>query len=88
MRSCRKKLWKTIVTSYTARQWSMSAVVLNNFSYTQIKSLPEDKIIGLPKLKAFADDKLNVTQNVKISFHRIERIVGKEEKENACYQHF
>ena len=41
--------------------------------------LPDDKILGLPKLKAFADDKLNVTQNVKYVFHRIENIVGKEE---------
>ena len=48
--------------------------------------LPDDKILGLPKLKAFADDKLNVTQNLKDVFHRIESIVGKEE--NAGYQHF
>ena len=52
----------------------------------QIKPLPDDKILGLPKLKAFADDKLSVTQNVKIVFHRIEYIVRKEE--NAGYQHF
>ena len=44
------------------------------------------KILGLPKLKAFADDKLNVTQNVKVIFHGIENIVGKEE--NAGHQHF
>ena len=37
-------------------------------------------------MKAFADDKLNVTRNVKVVFHRIENIVGKEE--NAGYQHF
>ena len=48
--------------------------------------LPHDKILGLPKLKAFADDKLSVNQNVKVVFHRIENIVGKEE--NAGYQHF
>ena len=48
--------------------------------------LTDDKILDLPKLKAFADDKLNVTQNVKVVFHRIENIVGKEE--NAGYQHF
>ena len=39
-----------------------------------------------PKLKAFADDKLNVTQNIKVVFNRIENIVAKEE--NAGYQHF
>ena len=48
--------------------------------------LPDDKILGFPKLKAFEDDKLNVTQNIKIMFHRIQNIVGKEE--NASYQHF
>ena len=45
---------------------------------------PDDKILGLSKLKAFADDKLNVTQNIKVVFHRIENIVGK----NAGYQVF
>ena len=42
--------------------------------------LPDDKILGLPKLKAFADDKSNVIQSIKVMFHRIENIVG--------YQHF
>ena len=27
-------------------------------------SLPDGKLLGLPKLKAFADDKSNVTQNI------------------------
>ena len=48
--------------------------------------LQDDKITDWSKLKAFADDKLNVTQNNKVVFHRIENIVGKEE--NASYQHF
>ena len=43
-----------------------------------INPLPDNKILGLPKLKAFADDKLNVTQNINI--------VRKEE--NAGCQHF
>ena len=51
-----------------------------------LNPLPNDKILDLPKLKAFADDKSNVTQNIKAVFHRIENIVGKEE--NAGYQHF
>ena len=48
--------------------------------------LPDDKILGLPKFKAFADDILNVIHNIKIVFQRIENIVGIEE--NAGYQHF
>ena len=43
-------------------------------------------MLGLPKLKAFADDKLNVTKDVKAVFHRIENTVGKEE--SAGNQHF
>ena len=58
--------------------WPMQQSVFN--------PLPDEKILGLPKLKAFADDKLNVTQNIKVVFHRIENIVEKEE--NAGYQHF
>ena len=30
---------------------------------TSLNPLPKDKILDLAKLKAFADDKLNVTQN-------------------------
>ena len=33
--------------------------------------LANDKISGLPKLKALADDKSNITQNIKIVFHRL-----------------
>ena len=50
------------------------------------KGLTDDKILGLPKFKTFADDISNVTQNIKVVFHTIENIVGK--KENAGYQHF
>ena len=51
-----------------------------------VNTLPDEKNLGLPKLKAFVDDKLTVTQNVKVVVHRIENIVGNEE--NAGYQHF
>ena len=44
-----------------------------------INSLPDKKISDWSKLKAFADDKLNVTQNIKVVSHSIENIVGKEE---------
>ena len=48
--------------------------------------LPDNKISEWSKLRAFADDKLNVTENIKVVFRRIEKIVGKEE--NAGQQHF
>ena len=48
--------------------------------------LPNDKIVDLSKLKAFADDNLNVNQKRKLPLGRVENNVGKEE--NAGYQHF
>ena len=41
--------------------------------------LPEYKILALSKLKAFAKHILNITQNIKLIFHRVENIVGKGE---------
>ena len=38
------------------------------------------------KLKAFADNKIDMTEKLKFVFGRIENIVGKGE--NAGYQHF
>ena len=51
-----------------------------------VNSLPNDKILYHSKLKAFADDKINVTPKQKFVSGRIENIVGKGE--NAGYQHF
>ena len=48
--------------------------------------LPNDKNLDLSKLKAFADDKINVTHKLKFAVGRVENIVGKGE--NAGYQHF
>ena len=49
-------------------------------------SLPNDKILDWSKLKAFADDILNVNQKLKFNLGKVENIVGKGE--NAGYQHF
>ena len=53
---------------------------------TSFNSLPNDKIFGVTKLKAFADDKLNVAQMMVSVFDRIENILVKAE--NAGYQYF
>ena len=45
-----------------------------------------NKILDLSKLKAFADDKSNVTQNLKFIFAQVQNILG--QGENAGYQHF
>ena len=51
-----------------------------------INSLPNNKIFDRSKLKAFADDKIDVIEKLKIVLGRIKNIVGKGE--NAGYQHF
>ena len=53
---------------------------------TAVNSLQNDNILDLSKLKAFADDKLNVPEKLKFILRRVENIVGKGE--NAGYQHF
>ena len=52
---------------------------------TRFNPLPYDKCSSLSKLKAFTDNKLIVTQNLKFVLHSVENIVGKGE--NAGY-HF
>ena len=51
-----------------------------------VNSLPKDKILDETKLKAFADDKINVAWMMISVFDRVENFVGKGE--NAGYQHF
>ena len=48
--------------------------------------LPDDKIVDWSKLKAFADDKMDVVKMTISLFDRVENSVGKGE--NAGYQHF
>ena len=52
----------------------------------QLKSLKNDKILHLSKFKAFADDKIILTQKLKFVLGKVKNIVGKGE--NAGYQHF
>ena len=43
-------------------------------------------ILDWSRLKAFADDKINVTEQLKCVLGRVENIMGRGE--NAGYQHF
>ena len=56
---------------------------MNNY---RLNSLPYDKFLDWSKLKRFADDKINVTENLIFVLGQVENIVGKGE--NAGYQHF
>ena len=49
-------------------------------------SLPNNKILDLTKLKAFADDKMNVAQVMISVFDRVENTEGKGKI--VGYQHF
>ena len=51
-----------------------------------LNSLPYSMILDWSKIKAFADNKINVTEKLKHVFGRVENITGKGE--NAGYQHF
>ena len=67
----------------------ISSFVLPGFvviKFFLILSLPNDKILNRLKSKAFADDKINVTEKLKSVLGMLENIVGKEE--NDGYQHF
>ena len=57
-----------------------------SLSLALINPLPNDKILDVTKLKAFADDKLKVA---KMRISLIDRVENTMEKgENAVHQHF
>ena len=54
--------------------------------YSLFISSPNNKILDWSKMKAFADNKINVNETVKFGLGRVENTVGKGE--NAGYQYF
>ena len=54
--------------------------------HQKINPFPNDRILDMTKLKAFADDKLNVAKLTVYLFIWVENTVWKGE--NAGYQHF
>ena len=63
--------------------YKSSGSILSNSLLTLFS---DDKNLTLSKLKAFTDDKINVTRMIISVYVRVENIVGKGE--NAGYQHF
>ena len=45
-----------------------------------INSLPYNKILDVTELKAFADDKINFNQRIRLVSDRVENIVEKKRK--------
>ena len=74
-----------VTNSYINIPFSLLFIMQSNIN-TLFRSLPNDKILDLSKLKAFADNNLNVNQKLKVASEKVENIVGKGE--NAGYQHF
>ena len=64
----------------------MQCLASYNALQRYINSLPNDKSLDVTKLKAFAEDKLNVARMMISLLDRVENTVGKGE--NAGYQHF
>ena len=59
---------------------------LHSYLQNQLNPLQDDKILDQTKLKAFADDKCNVTKMIISVLNRVENIVGKGEI--ARYEQF
>ena len=57
-----------------------------NFVCKLFKFELNNKFLDWSKLKAYADDKINITEKLKFVFGRVENIVGKGE--NAGFQNF
>ena len=53
------------------------------YQYGRLNSLPNVKFLDRFKLKALADDKINVTEQLKFVLGRVENIMGKVE--NASF---
>ena len=47
--------------------------------------MPNEKVLDWPKLKAFTDDKINVTEKLNFVEGRVENIVGKGENGGDQY---
>ena len=50
--------------------------------FRDLTGLQNNKIVDQPKLRAFADGKIKVTQKSKLVFAQVENIVGR--REDAC----
>ena len=82
-----------VLSSNVRALFNMSSANVYNMDEAKILSCGKTStlfqtttILALSKVKAFAGDNLNGTQNMEMVFHRVENIVGKGK--NAGSQHF
>ena len=66
----------------------MHRIIVSDLCLTQtyLNASQNDKVLDWSKFKALADDKINVTENLKFVLGRVENFEGKGE--NAGYQDF
>ena len=69
-----------------SNECNFSDTIILLFYCVIFNPLPNDKILDMTKLKAFADNKLNIAKMSISLFDRVENIVGKTEK--CWFQHF
>ena len=63
---------------FTYTQSDISLILMSTkHDSMPLNPFPHDKILEQTKLKAFADDKLNLTEMIISVFDRVENIVGK-----------
>ena len=75
---CGKRFTVFYEINFSTSNWHFDRLFTN--------PLPNDKILALTNLKAFADNKFNIAEMIISVCDRVENIVGKGE--NAGYQHF
>ena len=71
---------------FFTKQHDFRLVQIVSICRQHINSLPNNKILDWPKLKAFAEDNLDITKEMISLYDLVENIVGKGE--NAGCQHF
>ena len=89
-----KYLMTLEITVYGQNDWALPFTKQQNVRLVNIESIyrqqinyfPEEKVSDWTKLKASADDKINVTEKIEICFWKCKNMVGKGE--NAGFQHF
>ena len=79
-------LYLIIQKAQLSNSRTIMALLSKLFHLRGVNSLPNKKILDWSKLKAFADNIMNLNEKLKLVLGRIENIV--EKGENAGYQHF
>ena len=80
-----------LVTAVSAFSAMSSTLIKEEYAISKLSSanafnLDTSSVLNWSKLKAFADDKINVREKFKFVLGRLENITGKGE--NTGYQHF